>query len=123
MAHFPHRMKYVKSNLKYTLVSNASCCGSVSLNIVTLILSAFLLLCQPTRVVGQEIHFDQMSIAEGLSSNSVNTIFQDSYGVLWFGTLDGLDRYDGYTIDVFKHDNLKKQSLSNNRITQIYEDR
>ncbi|MEO7992034.1 MAG: two-component regulator propeller domain-containing protein [Chryseolinea sp.] len=95
----------------------------MSLNIITLMLSAFLLLSQPVRLVGQEIHFDQISIAEGLSSNSVYTIFQDSYGVLWFGTLDGLDRYDGYTIDVFKHDNLKKQSLSNNRITQIYEDR
>lgn len=64
-----------------------------------------------------------MSIAEGLSSNSVYTIFQDSHGALWFGTLDGLDRYDGYAINVFKHDKLKKRSLSNNRITQMYEDR
>jgi ligand-binding sensor domain-containing protein len=70
----------------------------------------------------QQIHFDQMSIAEGLSSNSVYTIFQDSYGQIWFGTLDGLDRYDGYRVDVFKHDKLKRRSISNNRVTHIYED-
>ncbi|HTJ52078.1 MAG TPA: two-component regulator propeller domain-containing protein [Cyclobacteriaceae bacterium] len=64
-----------------------------------------------------------MSIADGLSSNSVYTIFQDSYGVLWFGTIDGLNRYDGYSITVYRHNNLKKSSLSNNRVTLIYEDR
>jgi ligand-binding sensor domain-containing protein len=70
-----------------------------------------------------QMRFDQLSVSEGLSSNSVYTIFQDTYGILWFGTLDGLNRYDGHSIVVFKHDHLKKNSLSNNRVTHIYEDR
>lgn len=75
-----------------------------------------------TSTQAQQIRFDRLSVADGLSSNSVYTIFQDSHGVLWIGTLDGLNRYDGYSITVYKHDHQKKNSLSNNRITMIYED-
>jgi len=84
------------------------------------VLSGLVFLCFSANA--QLIRFDQMSIADGLSSNSVYTIFQDSYGVLWFGTLDGLNRYDGYSITVYKHNVLKKSSISNNRVTLIYED-
>lgn len=102
----------------------ASCCEGLSLLNMKLMLPVILalVLFTPSTVISQQIHFDRMSIAEGLSSNSVYTIFQDRYGILWFGTLDGLNRYDGYNITVYKHDNQKKQSLSNNRVTQIYED-
>jgi ligand-binding sensor domain-containing protein len=71
----------------------------------------------------QQIRFDHLTIADGLSSNSVYTIFQDSNGILWLGTLDGLHRYNGYSISVFKHDHREKGSIANNRITRIYEDR
>ncbi|WP_333819419.1 ligand-binding sensor domain-containing protein [Ohtaekwangia sp.] len=80
----------------------------------------FLLLLQVMHA--QDLHFDRMSIAEGLSSNSVYNIFQDSHGMIWLGTLDGLNRFDGYDIHVYKHDKLKTNSLSNNRITHILED-
>lgn len=72
-------------------------------------------------VTGQQIRFDQLGIADGLSSNTVYTIKQDSYGILWFGTLDGLDRYDGYSVTNFRHDS-REGSLPNNRTTLIYED-
>jgi ligand-binding sensor domain-containing protein len=75
-----------------------------------------------SRADGQQIRFDHLTIADGLSSNSVYTIFQDSNGILWLGTLDGLHRYDGYSIRVFKHDHREKGSITNNRITRIYED-
>ncbi|HEY9048185.1 MAG TPA: two-component regulator propeller domain-containing protein [Ohtaekwangia sp.] len=71
----------------------------------------------------QELHFDRMSIADGLSSNSVYHIFQDSHGMIWLGTLDGLNRFDGYDIKIYRHDKLKSNSLSNNRITHIREDK
>ncbi|HYC85901.1 MAG TPA: two-component regulator propeller domain-containing protein, partial [Chryseosolibacter sp.] len=71
----------------------------------------------------QEIRLDRLTASEGLSSNSVYTVFQDVEGVLWLGTLDGLNRYDGYAITVFKHDKLRKGSIANNRITRIYQDR
>jgi ligand-binding sensor domain-containing protein len=81
-----------------------------------------LLICLGQHSAGQQIQFDKMSIAEGLSSNSIYCIFQDSHGVIWMGSLDGLHRYDGYSLHIYKHNLLDPKSLSNNRITQIYED-
>jgi len=70
----------------------------------------------------QQMRFDQIGIAEGLSSNTVYAIQQDSYGKLWIGTLDGLDQYDGYRTIVYRHDYSKAGSLPDNRITVIFED-
>lgn len=70
----------------------------------------------------QQIRFDKLSVADGLSSNSVYSILQDSRGMLWFGTLDGLNRYDGYEFTVYRHDVANEKSISNNRITLVYED-
>ncbi|MDQ3005012.1 MAG: hypothetical protein M3R47_06465, partial [Chloroflexota bacterium] len=48
------------------------------------------------------LRFEHISIEQGLSQSSVRVIFQDSRGFLWFGTEDGLNRYDGYTFNTFK---------------------
>lgn len=58
---------------------------------------------------------------EGLSSNCVKTILRDSYDFMWFGTKNGLDRYDGRTI---RHYNCydTKQCRGNNNIGALYED-
>lgn len=45
--------------------------------------------------------FEQLSVEQGLSFNQVNTIFQDSRGFMWFGTFNGLNKYDGYTFTVY----------------------
>jgi len=50
------------------------------------------------------INFQQISSDQGLSQNTVYYIAQDSLGFLWFGTEDGLNRYDGYSITVFRPD-------------------
>ncbi len=50
-----------------------------------------------------DINFEHISIEQGLSQSSVHTILQDQYGYMWFGTLDGLNRYDGNEIRVYKH--------------------
>jgi ligand-binding sensor domain-containing protein len=75
-----------------------------------------------SRVHAQQIRFDRITVADGLGSNSVYSILQDSRGILWFGTLDGLTKYDGYSYTVYRHDVSRKRSISNNRITMIYED-
>lgn len=71
----------------------------------------------------RHLRFDQISVNEGLSQDIVRSIFQDSRGFMWFGTEDGLNRYDGYSIEVFKHDPRDSNSISQNDIDEIYEDR
>ena len=64
-----------------------------------------------------------LSNEEGLSNSAVTCIHQDAEGVMWFGTWDGLNRYDGTNIKVFKPDYLEKSSLSNNIIRNLLEDK
>ncbi len=58
----------------------------------------------------------------GLSNNQINTIFSDSRGFMWFGTVSGLNRYDGYNFKVFKHVVDDPFSIPENSIHQIFED-
>lgn len=69
------------------------------------------------------LRFDRIGIEQGLSQSSVRVIFQDSIGFLWFGTEDGLNRYDGYAFKTFKPDPDNPDSLSDRWITSIVEDR
>lgn len=66
--------------------------------------------------------FRRIDSENGLSSNQVNTIFSDSNGVLWFATVSGLNRYDGYSFRVFKNIPGNPESLPENSIQRIYED-
>ena len=68
------------------------------------------------------LRFDHISIEQGLSQSSVRVIFQDSFGFLWFGTEDGLNRYDGYNFKTFKPDPDIANTLSDRWITSIVED-
>lgn len=65
------------------------------------------------------IQFDHIGTAEGLSQSNVFCIMQDSRGFMWFGTWEGLNKYDGYTMTVYKNDLLDSNSISNNFITSI----
>jgi len=69
------------------------------------------------------IRFNHITIEQGLSHNSVYSIFQDSKGFMWFGTLVGLNKYDGYKFTVYTHDPDNPASLSHNAVMAIYEDR
>ena len=68
------------------------------------------------------IKFEQISLEQGLSQSVVLSILQDSRGFLWFGTQDGLSRYDGYEFVIYKHDPEHENSLSDNFISVIVED-
>lgn len=70
----------------------------------------------------QEFRFEHLSTAQGLSHNTVVKIFQDQRGFLWFGTLNGLDRYDGYNITRYRPIQGDSTSLCNNVINAIYQD-
>ena len=69
----------------------------------------------------QRIKFDHLTMENGLSFNAVTCILQDSKGFMWFGTQDGLNRYDGYNFKVFKSDPADSSSLTDNFIFSIYE--
>jgi ligand-binding sensor domain-containing protein len=51
----------------------------------------------------QELKFSHITAEQGLSMGTVNCILRDSHGFMWFGTQDGLNKYDGYTITVYKN--------------------
>jgi ligand-binding sensor domain-containing protein len=89
--------------------------------IIFLLLGLFLL---PTILFAQayEFEFDRISIEKGLSQSSIFTILQDKKGFLWFGTQDGLNKFDGYQFTVFKHNPADSSSISDNWITSLYED-
>jgi signal transduction histidine kinase/ligand-binding sensor domain-containing protein len=67
--------------------------------------------------------FEHLTTADGLSQSTVTSILQDSQGYMWFGTQDGLNKYDGYTFTVYRHDPDDPSSLRDDNITTIYEDR
>ncbi|MEO5977154.1 MAG: two-component regulator propeller domain-containing protein, partial [Chryseolinea sp.] len=70
----------------------------------------------------QDLQFEQLSTEDGLSQSNVICILQDSRGFMWFGTRNGLDKYDGYKFTVYKNDPNDSLSLSHNSVTDIVED-
>jgi signal transduction histidine kinase/ligand-binding sensor domain-containing protein/CheY-like chemotaxis protein/AraC-like DNA-binding protein len=65
--------------------------------------------------------FSKLDIRDGLSNNQVDAIYKDQKGFLWFGTSAGLNRYDGYTCKVFRHNALDTSSLNDDYVDRIYE--
>jgi len=68
------------------------------------------------------ISFDHLDINSGLSQNHIMCTLQDSRGFMWFGTRDGLNKYDGYRFTIYKNDPADPNSISNNFIFGIAED-
>jgi len=82
--------------------------------VVFLILFTFQSIPQNTN-----LKFDQIGLEQGLSQATVYAITQDSHGFMWFGTQDGLNRYDGYSITVFRNNSSDINSLSDNTIWSL----
>jgi signal transduction histidine kinase/ligand-binding sensor domain-containing protein/serine phosphatase RsbU (regulator of sigma subunit) len=69
-----------------------------------------------------DLRFDRLTAADGLSQVSANAVIQDSQGYLWFGTQDGLNRYDGYDFVVYRTDPEDPNSLWDNFVTGLWAD-
>lgn len=83
------------------------------------------LICSITccaQTLGGHYYFESLSIRDGLSQNTIHTILQDSKGFMWFGTKDGLNRYDGLFFKKFKYDREDGRSIGDNYIISLYED-
>lgn len=70
----------------------------------------------------QNKRFHHITSKDGLSQSEVYCFLKDSRGFMWFGTVDGLNRFDGYTIKVFNTERNNLESLSNNTVRSIVED-
>jgi ligand-binding sensor domain-containing protein/signal transduction histidine kinase len=66
--------------------------------------------------------FRQYQVENGLSNNATICCLQDKKGFLWFGTKDGLNRFDGYSFKIFRNDPDDTNSIGNNFIHSLYED-
>lgn len=78
----------------------------------SLIVYCLLLLC--CHASGQQILFRNYSVAEGLPSSTVRAIAQDDQGYMWFGTKNGISRFDGYQFRNFQYKKNNATSLGNN---------
>ena len=76
----------------------------------------------PNKPYHQDIRFEHITRDEGLSHNSVFTIVQDQTGFLWIGTLDGLNRYDGYDFQIYKPDPDNTKSITDRFVRALLVD-
>ncbi len=84
-------------------------------------ITLFLLFAFTTRAQDNGF-FDQIWLDEGLSQSSITNITQDNQGYVWFGTQDGLNRYDGKQIDRFNFQPFNPNSISGDNISDIASD-
>ena len=68
-----------------------------------------------------QYQFGRIDIARGLSHQTVNDILKDSTGYLWFATASVLNRYDGYSIKVFRSIPGDSTSIATNEVNRLYE--
>lgn len=87
-----------------------------------LFLFCLLLSCAVTLRGQDDYRFSTLGSSDGLVSDMVTSIYKDSRGYMWFGTLQGLSRYDGYGYSQYVFVKNDTTSLPNNRVRQIQED-
>ncbi len=91
-------------------------------HILNAIISGGLLLGLTALCVAQEVKFNHITTNEGLANGNVRTIVQDYQGFFWVGTEDGLQRYDGYSLEEYRHDPALSTSISSNYVFCLFED-
>ncbi len=89
--------------------------------IVFSILPGFLLAQTADQWLDQPV-FNKLNAQEGLSQGRISDIIQDSAGFMWFGTRDGLNRWDGYSMQVYKNSPGNPNSIQSNIIEKILMD-
>ncbi|MFB2119398.1 two-component regulator propeller domain-containing protein [Parapedobacter sp. 2B3] len=72
---------------------------------------------------GQPFYFTHYQVENGLSNNAVLCSVQDPMGFMWFGTKDGLNRFDGYSFKVFHNDPDNPNGLGSNFVRALYVDK
>jgi ligand-binding sensor domain-containing protein/serine phosphatase RsbU (regulator of sigma subunit) len=83
-----------------------------------IILSQNYLTAQPPN-----IKFEHITLEDGLSQSSIYSIVQDNKGFMWFATLDGLNKYDGYGITIYRNNPADSNSISDNVLNFLFVDK
>jgi PAS domain S-box-containing protein len=76
----------------------------------------------PTQAQSRRLRFDHLSVEDDLSNAWVQSILKDSRGFLWLGTQDGLNRYDGNSVKIYRHDPQDTGSLASSVVGALLED-
>lgn len=79
--------------------------------------------CNESTVQENKINFKNLTVNDGLSSNLIKDIYQDSIGYIWIGTEDGLNQYNGNMLVKYSYENNTENSIASPHITSINEDR
>jgi len=88
-----------------------------------LIITTFLFyICISLSAYGQRIAFENLTVDNGLSQNSVLAIVQDSRGFMWYGTQHGLNKYNTRSFKIYKNDPVDQSSISSDYITSLVVD-
>jgi signal transduction histidine kinase/ligand-binding sensor domain-containing protein len=85
------------------------------------LIASFVLFSHSLTAQAKTAAFEKLGTEQGLSSNVVTCMLKDSKGFLWFGTQEGLNKYDAYQFSIYLNDK-NAGSLSDNYILSIYED-
>src|SRR6476646_8016261 len=81
-----------------------------------ILIGIYLLSCHNLYAI-QSIRY--LGIEQGLSNNAVTSIYKDKHGFVWIGTYDGLNKYDGSTVRIYRNIWGDNRSLNDNHINKI----
>ena len=87
-----------------------------------LLTSLLLLLCLPLAVLANQSRFVRFTVDEGLSQNAVYSVAKDARGFMWFGTRDGLNRFDGQAFRIYRSAADDPTSISDNVVRVMFVD-
>lgn len=95
---------------------------NLSIKSISVLLFILFLLPYSLSAQNYQVKFKRITLEDGLSESSISSIIQDCKGFMWFGTLDGLNKYDGYNITTYRNNIKDSLSLPDNSVSLLFED-
>lgn len=117
---------YISNRLHETMLFSSFCRYMKQNRMIALrpILAFLFLFSSTVSFAWQDsLHFINFSSKDGLPANNVNVILKDKWGYMWFGTDDGLARYDGSHFAIYSHNPADTTSIRSNAVLELYEDK
>ena len=121
------KINYAISNMIYNQFKGMTCYVKyfnlhIRICFTTLVTVVAILFSTKSHCQQVKVHFNNHTVSDGLSSNTIFDIAKDKYGFIWIATEDGLDRFDGTNFNIYRNKNDDQTSLRANHITAVHED-